>query len=127
MDHGSYWSKDAEALLRELGSAAGGLRSDEAEARLREFGRNELRETAQLSRLRVLWSQLSNPLLLLLVFASVASLATGEWMDAGVTLTLVVGTRSRARSRACVTPTRSSSLTLVSTLWRRPRELPRRC
>ncbi len=91
MDHGSYWSKDAEALLRELGSSSGGLRTEEAEARLREFGRNELRETLQLSRLQVLWSQLSNPLLLLLVFASAASLATGEWMDAGVTLTIVVG------------------------------------
>jgi magnesium-transporting ATPase (P-type) len=47
-----------------------GLSSAEAARRLAEFGRNELRDRRQNSRLRVLWNQLRSPLLLLLLFAA---------------------------------------------------------
>ncbi len=58
--------------------------------RLKQYGRNELKESAQLTGLEVLWSQLRSPLLLLLAFASVASLLSGEWIDAGVTLSIIL-------------------------------------
>jgi Mg2+-importing ATPase len=56
---------------------------------LADYGPNELREQQPLSRLRVLWSQLRNPLLLLLAFAAGASAVTGEWIDA-IIVTLIV-------------------------------------
>ena len=67
-----------------------GLSSAEAAKRLREHGRNELREHATLSRLRVLTAQFRSPLLLLLVFAAVVALLAGQWVDAAIVIVIVV-------------------------------------
>jgi Mg2+-importing ATPase len=88
----AWWSVEPAELLRRLGSSPDGLSSEAAAERLREYGRNELREEQKLSRLRVLWNQVRSPLLLLLVFAAVASLLSGEWTDAAIVLTIVVAT-----------------------------------
>ncbi|HSP16566.1 MAG TPA: magnesium-translocating P-type ATPase [Thermoanaerobaculia bacterium] len=66
-----------------------GLASAEAQARLRQYGRNELREHEELSRTRVLLAQFRSPLLLLLVFAAVIAGLTGEWIDAGIVMAIV--------------------------------------
>ena len=88
----AWWSLEPAELLRRLGSSSGGLSSDAAAGRLREYGRNELREEERVSKLRVLWNQVRSPLLLLLVFAALASLLSGEWTDAAIVLTIVVAT-----------------------------------
>ena len=94
-----YWSLEPAELLRQLGSSPKGLSSDAAAARVREFGRNELREQGRLSRLGVLWNQVKSPLLLLLLFAIVASVASGELVDAGIVLTIVLATVGIGYSR----------------------------
>jgi Mg2+-importing ATPase len=86
----AYWSLDPTALYARLASSADGLSSQEAEERLRRYGRNELREQQQLSRARVLLAQVRSPLLLLLVFAAVVSVVTGEWVDAVIVLAIVL-------------------------------------
>jgi P-type Mg2+ transporter len=73
-----YWAVAAETLLRRLGSSTTGLSSTDAVNRLQEHGPNQIREQARLTRLGVLLSQLRSPLLLVLVFAAVASGLTGE-------------------------------------------------
>ena len=88
LDH--YWSLDREKLAHLLGSSSNGLSQDEVVERLDRYGRNELRESLSLSRLRVLWRQLKNPVLLLLVFAAAASVGTGEWIDAAIVIVIVV-------------------------------------
>jgi len=85
----NYWALDWQELAQRLGSSSAGLSPDEAAGRLRQYGRNELREYASLSRLRVLWGQLRNPLLLLLVFAAAISALTGEWADSLIVLAVV--------------------------------------
>ena len=67
-----------------------GLTSVEAARRLREHGRNELREEEELSRLRVLLAQFRSPLLLLLVFAAAVALATGQWIDATIVILIIL-------------------------------------
>ena len=78
-----YWAVAAETLLRRLDSSTTGLSSTDAVNRLQEHGPNQVREQARLTRLGVLLSQLRSPLLLVLVFAAVASGLTGEWVGRG--------------------------------------------
>jgi Mg2+-importing ATPase len=95
----AYWSRDIREVARELGSDADGLSSADAAARLREYGPNRLSESRQLSHVAVLARQVRSPLLLLLVFAAVASAITGEWLDAGIVVTIVVATVAVGYSR----------------------------
>jgi Mg2+-importing ATPase len=88
----TYWALDSAQLLQRLRSSPEGLSAREAAHRLRVYGRNELREQQQLSRLRVLWNQLRSPLLLLLLFAAAVSCATGEWTDALIVVSIVLAT-----------------------------------
>ena len=59
---------------------------------MRTFGPNQIREHQRLSRALVLLNQLRNPLLLVLVFAAVASVMTGEWLDAVIVVVIVLAT-----------------------------------
>ncbi len=99
----SYWAKHPAEVARELGVGEGGLPADEAEARLARFGPNEIHAHRALSRLRVLWRQIRSPLVLLLVFAAIASALSGEWSDAlivGVILAASIGVGYRREYRA---------------------------
>jgi Mg2+-importing ATPase len=86
---GAYWALGPEALARALDSGPEGLSSAMAAERLRDVGPNLLRTRRPLSRARVLLNQLRSPLLLLLVFAAVASALSGEWFDAAIVLVIV--------------------------------------
>ncbi len=88
----SYWATAPSELLLRLASRVEGLSSEDAEVRQRIYGRNELLEQKQLSRLRTLWNQIRSPLLLLLFFAAGVSAATGEWTDATIILLIVLAT-----------------------------------
>jgi P-type Ca2+ transporter type 2C len=59
-----------------------GLSSGEAERRLAEFGRNEIRRERSTTRLTLLARQFASPVIWLLVAASVLSVALGEALDA---------------------------------------------
>lgn len=95
----AYWSSDATALYRQLGSGPDGLSSIDAEARLRRYGPNVLEAQRRLSRLRVLQQQLRSPLLLLLIFAAAASAATNEWFDSLIVLVVVIASVAIGYSR----------------------------
>jgi magnesium-transporting ATPase (P-type) len=95
----AYWTLGPEELVERLASSVNGLSQDEADRRLREHGRNELRDRIRLSRLDVLIRQLRSPLLLLLVFAAVASATTGEWVDASIVITIVIASTAIGFSR----------------------------
>ena len=73
-----YWSADADMLAQRLDTTRDGVSAAEAARRLRECGPNQVREHRRLTRTRVLMNQIRNPLLLVLVFAAVASALTGE-------------------------------------------------
>jgi len=86
----TYWTLDPHDIARYLDCSLAGLTASEAEEHTKVYGRNEIREHEELSRLRVLWAQLRSPLQLLLVFAAVASAITGAWIDAAIVLVIVV-------------------------------------
>ncbi|HMA06227.1 MAG TPA: HAD-IC family P-type ATPase [Ramlibacter sp.] len=58
-----------------------GLTREEAQARLREHGPNELQERPRPGFLALLWDQFNNYLVIILVIAALVSLALGEWVD----------------------------------------------
>jgi Mg2+-importing ATPase len=95
----NYWTLTAEQIAHRLEADPAGLTSDEAHRRLKSFGRNDIGEPDRLSRLRVLWSQISSPLQLLLVFAAAASVLTGQWTDATIVLSIVVVSSAIGYSR----------------------------
>jgi P-type Mg2+ transporter len=86
---GAYWAKPPSELFRALLSGPEGLASTEAAERLRRLGRNSL-EAEERSWTHVLLNQVKSPLVLLLVFAAIASSLTGEWVDANIVLVIVL-------------------------------------
>ena len=95
----TYWALDAAALMRRLRSGPAGLSSTEAASRQARYGPNEIRDQAELSRMRVLWNQLRSPLLLLLVFAAGISALTGQWIDAAIVLSILLASVGVGYSR----------------------------
>lgn len=71
-----------------LESSPGGLTGQQARARLQQSGPNVLGER-RLRGLSVLWRQLRNPLLLLLVATAATSIALGEHADAYIILAII--------------------------------------
>ncbi|MGZ5476416.1 MAG: P-type ATPase, partial [Thermoanaerobaculia bacterium] len=85
-----WFALERGEIFGRLRTGASGLTSAEAERRLREHGRNELREHEELSWLGVLIAQFRSPLLLLLVFAAAVSALTSEWVDATIVVLIVI-------------------------------------
>lgn len=86
----AYWALPAAEILARLETGTAGLSEAAAAERLRRHGRNQLQAHGPRTRWSLLWSQVGNPLLLLLVFAVVVSLIAGEYTDAAIVLTIVV-------------------------------------
>src|SRR6266542_1777368 len=106
----SYWSADADMLVQQLGSTPDGLTVTEATRRLREYGPNQVREHRRLTRMRVLVNQIRNPLLLVLIFAAMASAMTGEWVDAVIVVVIVLATVSVGYGREYHAETAAAAL-----------------
>ncbi|MCC7009496.1 MAG: magnesium-translocating P-type ATPase [Acidobacteria bacterium] len=118
----AYWSLDLADLFGRFQSGHAGLPAAEAADRLEAVGPNELRIRRTFTRLRVLAHQCASPLLLLLVFAALASLVTREWFDAGIVLTIVLATvgigYSREYSAAAAAAALQSRLQVKATVVR---------
>ncbi len=66
-----------------------GLTSQEAQERIHQFGLNRVPKAHGASSWTILWRQITNPLVYLLVIAGVAALALGRYSDSGVVLGVV--------------------------------------
>jgi P-type Ca2+ transporter type 2C len=72
----SEWKKlGIQEAYMKLSSSDGGLPQKEAEARLAKHGSNEIKKTTKASPLRLLVSQFTSPLILLLIAAALVSMA----------------------------------------------------
>ena len=86
-----YWSQDAAALSAALGSGPGGLSSEGAATKLQVVGPNSVEDASRMSALRLLLRQFESPLVLILIFAAVISLALQQWVDSTIILAIVLG------------------------------------
>jgi Ca2+-transporting ATPase len=80
----------AEEVLRALKVHEHGLTSEEADNRLKEFGPNQLLEAPRPGFLALLWDQLNNFVVILLIVASVISALLGDYVEAAAIMAIVV-------------------------------------
>jgi Mg2+-importing ATPase len=112
------------------GAAATGLTSDEAAARLRKDGPNSVGREGRRGPLRILVSQFTGPLVLILIVASAVSSVVGDRVTGGIIITIVLlsaalGFVQEARSAAAVEALQAR-LALKATVMRdgKQQELP---
>jgi Mg2+-importing ATPase len=86
-----YWSRDVAELSTALGSGSGGLSAEKAAEQLRQVGPNSVEDASHLSALHLLLRQFQSPLVLILIFAALISLALRDRVDAIIILAIVLG------------------------------------
>jgi P-type Ca2+ transporter type 2C len=81
---------EPEALAAELGTTSTGLDADEAARRLERYGPNRPRPPKRPRYLRLALNQLLDPLVLLLVGATIVSIAIGDEIEGGAIAAIVL-------------------------------------
>jgi Mg2+-importing ATPase len=87
---GPFWSLSAEEALRSLKTGSQGLNSAEAASRLLTAGPNRLQRARRTTTLQLLGRQFASPLVLMLAFAAVLSLAVRAAHDAVIILVILL-------------------------------------
>ncbi|HGM1519169.1 TPA: calcium-translocating P-type ATPase, PMCA-type [Clostridioides difficile] len=84
-----WHSRATHEILESLDSSEEGLTDTEAEKRLKENGLNELRKKPPRTTLQMLWSQITDAMVMILIGAAILSLIFGEFTEAFVILIIV--------------------------------------
>lgn len=87
----SYWNLTSLEAMEQVNIDLNGLTSKEAAARLKNYGENMISEKKKLSQVRAFLNQLKNPIILILLFATIISAVTGDWFDAQIILVIILG------------------------------------
>jgi P-type Mg2+ transporter len=85
------WAVETSDLEASLDSRPAGLSSAIASERLAEAGANSVDETRRHGNLLLIARQFENPIVLILLVAATISLVLRQWVDAGIVLTIVLG------------------------------------
>lgn len=85
-----WHSTDYESVLHHFETSLKGLSNEEAKKRLTEYGKNELIQKNKEGVLQVLWRQINNPLIWVLIGSSTLAVLLGKITDGLVVLSVVV-------------------------------------
>ncbi|KAF9965647.1 hypothetical protein BGZ73_001372, partial [Actinomortierella ambigua] len=85
-----HTSTVAETVAQLKTSIVEGLTTEEAEARLQRYGSNELKGSGGVKWYKVLWRQIANPLVVVLLIANVLAFATSQFAEGGVILFIII-------------------------------------
>jgi Ca2+-transporting ATPase len=89
--HEHEWhALEAKEVLKHLDVAGNGLTSEEAKRRLEQNGPNQLKEAPRPTFMQMLWEQLNNFVVILLIVASLISAILGDYVEAAAILAIVV-------------------------------------
>ncbi|MCZ7594768.1 MAG: magnesium-translocating P-type ATPase [Hyphomicrobium sp.] len=86
-----YWSQSQAELFAELATSGSGLAQEDAIRRVVRFGENRVAEQRSAGVAALLFRQYQSPLVLILIFGALVSLALGDWTDALLILAIVFG------------------------------------
>ncbi len=75
------WAKSVDEVTDALNAKDNGLSENDAEERRKTYGENRLKAAKQKSAAAILYEQFKNPIILLLLGASVISFLFGQWLD----------------------------------------------
>jgi P-type Ca2+ transporter type 2C len=81
---------NTKEVLDHLRVEGNGLTSEEAKKRLELYGPNQLKEAPRPTFLQMLWEQLNNFVVILLIVASIVSAILGDYVEAGAIMAIVV-------------------------------------
>ncbi|MGZ9221043.1 MAG: cation-translocating P-type ATPase [Anaerolineales bacterium] len=81
---------EAKEVLDHLKVQEHGLTSEEAKKRLEHYGPNQLEEAPRPTFLQMLWEQLNNFVVILLIIASIISALLGDYIEASAIMAIVV-------------------------------------
>lgn len=76
--------------LKVLNTTQEGLSQIEVQKRIEQYGKNELQEKKKKTLLQILWSQLMDFMILILVIAAVLSIFLGDYTDSIIILVIVI-------------------------------------
>jgi len=91
IDSPAYWSLSMEDAFSLEDSSSSGLKSEDAAQRLDQHGLNSLVSKDKVSPIVAFINQFKNPIVLILIFATIVSLFVQEWVDAVIILVIVLG------------------------------------
>jgi Ca2+-transporting ATPase len=87
----SWHALEAEEILARLATyAESGLSNEEAGRRLDQYGPNQLKEAPPITFWQMLWGQLNNFVVILLIVAALISALLGEYIEATAIIVIVV-------------------------------------
>ncbi|MGB7874017.1 MAG: HAD-IC family P-type ATPase, partial [Anaerolineales bacterium] len=86
----AWHTLSAEEVLERLGVREEGLTSEEADKRLSEYGQNQLQEAPRPTFWQMLWDQLNNFVVIMLIVASIISAVLGDYVEAAAIMAIVV-------------------------------------
>ena len=116
---GAWHTVDTDAVIRRLNvDLANGISEQDATTRLAQYGANELVEKKLKSPWAILWEQITNPLVLLLIFAAVISAFLGKAdsviaISAIVVLNAILGVVQEYRAEQAMAALKKMSAPLV--------------
>lgn len=87
----AYWTQEPGAVMTALGSGPQGLTLAQAATSLASYGTNTMAGAERNSGIKLALRQFESPLVLILIFAAVISLALQQWVDASIILVIVLG------------------------------------
>ncbi len=85
-----WYSQTSDEILKKLQTSKVGLSSEEVQKRLEQYGKNELPEKKGDGILKILWSEMKDPIVLLLFVTVIFSFIIGEVVDACAILFIIV-------------------------------------
>ncbi len=86
----NWHNLNTREVLHILKSSKSGLSTEEAEKRLKKYGKNKLPEKKRFSQLEIAFSQLKSPLVYILLIAALVTFALEHFIDTGVILAAVI-------------------------------------
>ncbi len=124
-----YWTLPADDLMGSLGGGADGLSSGEAIRRVAQFGPNTVEAREKTTPLLLFLKKFKDPIILILLFATIVSAVIQEWVDASIIIAIVLGSAflsftQEYRASSAIERLRAR-ITLKSTVLRdnRPQEV----
>lgn len=85
-----YWSLPSAAVLQNLHVTSAGLTGEEAEKRLKLYGRNSIKGQEKTAPLILFLNQFKSLIIQIMLVATAISAATGDWLDSLIILVIVL-------------------------------------
>ncbi|KAI8606000.1 potassium/sodium efflux P-type ATPase, partial [Dissophora ornata] len=90
-EEGPFHAHSVEKVAEHYGTnTLEGLSSQEAIERLKKYGYNELQGNGGVKWYKVLWRQVANVLVVILIIATILSYATKDWAEGSVILVIII-------------------------------------